>query len=150
MISRSLAVGFFFFLAGCASTPQPRFYALSAAPAPSGAALTPASAISSVSVSVGPVSVPALVDRPQIVVSTSQNRVKLDERNRWDAPLQDNLSQVIAQNVVGILGTPQVSVFPKASAADAQYRVAVELQRFESMPGTAALLDATWTVLRKK
>jgi uncharacterized lipoprotein YmbA len=28
--------------------------------------------------------------------------------------------------------------------------VAVELQRFESVPGTSALLDATWTVRRKK
>jgi len=143
MIFRALAAGFLLFLAGCASTPQPRFYALSATPAP-------AIATSGLSVSVGPVSVPALVERPQIVVATSPNQVRLDELNRWAAPLQDNLAEVIAQNLLGILGTPHVSAFPKTSAADAQYRVAVELQRFESVPGTAALLDATWTVLRKK
>jgi len=143
MIFRPLAAGLFFFLTGCASTPQPRFYELSAATAPS-------IATSALSVSVGPVSVPAAVDRPQIVVSTSPNRVRLDELNRWAAPLQDNLAEVIAQNLLGILGTPHVSAFPKASGADAQYRVAVELQRFESVPGTSALLDATWTVRRKK
>jgi uncharacterized lipoprotein YmbA len=148
MISRAFAVGFlsagfFFFLAGCASTPEPRFYALSATPAPAGAA-------SAVSVSLGPVSVPAVVDRPQIVVSRGPNRVSLDELNLWAAPLQDNLAGVIAQNLVGLLGTPRVSTFPKMPGADAQYRVAVELQRFESTPGTAALLDATWTVRRMK
>src|SRR4051812_46208147 len=119
---RSLALGFFLFLPGCASTPPPRFYALSAAPAPAGAASTPSAAASALSVAVGPVSVPALVDRPQIVVSTSPNRVRLDEGNRWAAPLQDNLSEVIAQNLLGILGTPHVSAFPGAAAADAQYR----------------------------
>src|SRR5258708_22061623 len=143
MSSRSLAAGFFVFLMGCASTPEPRFYALSATPAPS-------SASSALSVSVGPVSVPAALDRPQIVVSTSPNQVRLDELNRWAAPLQDNLAEVIAQNLLGLLGTPRVSAFPKMPAADAQYRVAVEVQRFESAPGTAAVLDATWTVLRKK
>jgi uncharacterized protein len=150
VISRSLAAGFFLFLMGCASTPEPRFYALSAVPAPSGAALTPSTASSALSVSVGPVSVPAALERPQIVVSTGPNQVRLDELNRWAAPLQDNLSEVIAQNLLGLLGAAQVSSFPKMPAADAQYRVAVELQRFESVPGTEALLEATWTVLRKK
>ncbi len=153
MIARVLAAGFLLFLAGCASTPQPRFYALSAsgtASTLSGSASTGASAASAISVSVGPVSVPALVERPQIVVSTGPNQVRLDDLNRWAAPLQDNLSEVIAQNLLGLLGAAQVSSFPKMPAADAQYRVAVELQRFESVPGTEALLEATWTVLRKK
>jgi uncharacterized lipoprotein YmbA len=143
VISRALTAGFLFFIAGCASTPQPRFYALSATPASSGAA-------SSVSVSVGPVAVPAALDRPQIVVSTGPNEVRLDDLNRWAAPLQDNLAEIIAQNLLGLLGTPNVSLFPKMSAADAQYRVAVEVQRFESVAGTAAVLEASWTVLRTK
>jgi uncharacterized lipoprotein YmbA len=143
VIPRAVTVGFLFFIAGCASTPQPRFYALSATPASSAAA-------SSVSVSVGPVSVPAALDRPQIVLSTGPNEVRLDDLNRWAAPLQDNLAEIIAQNLLGLLGTPNVSLFPKMPAADAQYRVAVEVQRFESVAGTAAVLEATWTVLRKK
>lgn len=152
MIARSVAAGFFLFLAACASTPQPRFYSLSALPAPasasSGGAST-ASIASAVSVAVGPVSLPAALDRPQIVVRTGANELRLDDLNRWAGPLQDNLAEVIAQNLLGLLGTPHVSVFPKMPAADAQYRVAVEVQRFESAPGTAAVLDATWTVLRK-
>lgn len=142
MIFRRLAVGILFFLMGCASTPAPRYYTLSAlAPA--------ATSASGLSVSVGPVSVPAAVDRPQIVVSTGANQVSLDEFNRWAAPLQEGLSVVIAENLAGILATPSVTVFPRESSADANYRVAVDLQRFESTPGVSAVMEATWIVRRR-
>ena len=55
--------------AGCASSPVTRFYTLSAAAAP-------AATSSQLSVVVGPVSVPAVVDRPQIVVTTGPNQVR--------------------------------------------------------------------------
>jgi uncharacterized lipoprotein YmbA len=129
--------------AGCSSTPQPRLYSLSATPAAS-------TASSNLSVSVGPVSVPEAVDRPQIVVSTAANELRLDDFNRWAAPLRESLAEVIAQNLGAILGTPRVSVFPQTSSADSQYRVAVELQRFESRPGASAALEAAWTVRRRR
>jgi uncharacterized protein len=129
--------------AGCGSTPPSRFYTLSAAS-------TPATTSSSLSVAVGPVSVPAAVDRPEIVVRTSANEVRLDEFNRWAAPLQEDLSRVIAENLVAMLGTPRVTQFPQTLSADADYRVAIEVQRFESAPGKSATLDAVWIVRRTK
>ena len=128
--------------AGCASTPA-RFYALSAV-------TTPAAAPSELSVAVGPVSVPAVVDRPQIVVSTGPNQVQLDEFNRWASPLQNNLARVVAENLVALLGTPRVTLYPQSLGTDAEYRAAIEVQRFESAPGEAATLDAVWTVRRAK
>ena len=83
--------------AGCASTPPSRFYTLRAA---SGPAATP----SNLSVAVGPVSVPAVVDRPQIVVNMGPNQVRLEEFNRWAAPLQSNIARVIADNLVANAG----------------------------------------------
>jgi uncharacterized lipoprotein YmbA len=151
MLFRALAVGILFLQMGCASTPPPRYYTLGAiAPASTGSSSAPASTVSALSVSVGPVSVPAVVDRPQIVVSLSENQVSFDESNRWAAPLQDGLCAVIAENLAGILGTPSVTVFPKESGADANYRVAVYLERFESAPGVSAVMEATWVVRRAK
>jgi uncharacterized lipoprotein YmbA len=92
--------------------------------------------------------VPAVVDRPQFVITTGPNQVRLDEFNRWASPLQDNISRVVAENLVPMLGTPRVTQFPQNASASAQYRVAIEVQRFESMPGEAASLDAVWTVRR--
>jgi uncharacterized protein len=128
--------------AGCAS-PASRFYTLSAANPP---AATP----SNLSVVVGPVSVPAVVDRPQIVVSTGPNQVRLEEFNRWAAPLQNTIARVVAENLVAMLGTPRVILFSQTLGGDVDYRAAIEVQRFESAPGEAAILDAVWTVSRAK
>ena len=124
--------------AGCASTPS-KFYTLSPASEPGGATAV-------YSVAVGPVSVPAMVDRPQMVVTISPNQVGMDEFSRWASPLQNDIARVVAENLVKILGTPLVSVFPQATAAGASYRVLIDVMRFESAPGKSATLDAVWTV----
>jgi uncharacterized lipoprotein YmbA len=129
--------------AGCASTPAARYYTLNATP-------TPAATSSDLSVVVGPVSVPALVDRPQIVVSASPNQMQVEEFNRWASPLQDNISRVVVQNLVAMLGAPRVTLSSQMVSADVGYRVAIEVQSFASTLGEAAMLDAVWTVRRMK
>jgi len=128
--------------AGCSSDPA-HFYTLSAT-------ATPAPATSKLAVAVGSVSVPAAVDRPQIVVSTSANTVAIDEFNRWASPLQDNIARVVAENLVAILGTQRVTLFPQTVTPDVDYRVQIEVRTFESAPGKSATLNAVWTVRRTK
>jgi len=137
----SIPCAFVILVAGCASTPASHFYTLSAA-------TTPAATSSDLAVVVGPVSVPAVVDRPQIVVTTGPNQIRVEEFSRWASPLQDNISRVVAQNLVALLGTPHVTLSPQTLSADAGYRVAIEVQSFESTPGNSAMLDAAWTVRR--
>jgi len=131
------------FIAGCASTPASRFYTLSAASGP-------AAPSSNLSIAVGPVTVPAVIDRPQIVVDTGPNQVRLEEFNRWAAPLQNNIALVVADNLVQMLGTPRVTLAVQTLSAEADYRAAVDVQSFQSALGEAALLDAVWTVRRSK
>ncbi len=125
----------------CGSTPPSRFYTLSATTLSNS---TP----STLSVAIGPVSVPAVVDRPEIVVSTSSNEVRLEEFNRWAAPLQEELPRVIAENLAAMLGTPHVTLFPQSLGTDVEFRVTVEVQRFESEPAKGATLHAVWIVRR--
>src|SRR5437763_14788570 len=110
--------------AGCGATPASHFYTLSAASIPN-------TTSSDVSVAVRPVSVPAAIDRPQIVVTMSANQVWLDEFNRWASPLQNNIARVVAENLVTVLGTPRVTLSPQTWAAAADYRAAIEGQRFD-------------------
>lgn len=128
---------------GCASTPPAQFYTLSPG-------AKQADAAASYSIAVGPVSVPAVVDRPQIVVRTGPNQVTFDEFNRWASPLQSDIARVVAENLASTLGTPSVTVFPQSSGDGASYRVVIDTLRFESVPGEAATLDALWTVLSQK
>ncbi len=123
---------------GCAS-PRSNFYTLNAT-------ATPLSTGADYSVSVGPVSVPAEVDRPQIVVRVAPNQVAVDEFHRWASPLPDAIARIVAQNLAATLGTPRVAVFPRPAAAGARYRVVIDVVRFESAPGEAASLDAAWSV----
>ncbi len=129
--------------AGCGTSPPSRFYTLSATAAP-------AASTSSLLVAVGPVTVPAVVDRPELVITTGTNSVKLDEFNRWASPLQDNVSRAVAENLVALLGTPRVILFPQPLATNPDYRVAIEIRTFDSAPGTAATIDAVWTIRRAK
>ena len=130
-------------LVGCGSTPNPRFYSLSSV-APTAATPT------DLSMAVGPVTIPATVDRPQIVNTVGPNRVRLEEFDRWAAPLQSDIARVIVANLVVALGTPRVTLASQPVAASVDYRAAVEVQRFDSALGDAATLDAVWTVARIK
>ena len=132
---------FVIFVPGCGTSPSPRYYTLSAGAAPGGSS-------TNLSLAVGPVSVPAVVDRPQFVISAGKNRVTLDEFNQWASPLQNDIARVVAKNATALLGTSRVTLSSDTWSADADYRVGIGVQRFDSIPGEAALLDAVWTVRR--
>jgi uncharacterized lipoprotein YmbA len=143
-------------LAGCA-TPRSDFYTLSASAKPAGAAAASSVAVgrssaltgardTRPSVAVGPVSVPAIVDRPQFVVRTAPNEVAIDEFHRWGAPLQSEIARVVAEDLSVLLGTSHVAVFPKPTAVGARYRAAIDVMVFDSAPGAETALDAVWTV----
>jgi uncharacterized lipoprotein YmbA len=129
--------------AGCASPPS-HFYTLNATAKSDGSPAAP------YAVAVGPVSIPALVDRPEFAISVPPNRIVLEEFNRWATPLNDNIASVIAGDLAVLLGTPRVSVAPSASV-DPAYRVTINVQRFESirneaMKNEAVLIEALWLV----
>jgi uncharacterized protein len=128
-------------VSGCGTTAPSRFYTLDATAVADGAAPVRDT------IMVGPVSVPAAVDRPQFVVQAAPNRVDIDEFNRWAAPLSDGIAQAVAGDLVKLLGTPNVATAPMANF-DPAYRVTIDVQRFESVPGQAAQLEAVWTVHR--
>ena len=124
--------------AGCGTSPPSRFYTLDATAAAT--ATTSTAAQSALVIAVG----------PEFVVSAGPNEVKIDDFNRWAAPLQDGLSRAVAENLVALLGTPRVVRFPQPLAIEADYRVVIEVRTFDSAPGQSAALDAVWTIRRSK
>ncbi|MGO9266438.1 MAG: membrane integrity-associated transporter subunit PqiC [Candidatus Binataceae bacterium] len=124
---------------GCGTSAPARFYTLDSTATPNGAPVT------RVAVTVGPVSIPAAVDQPQFVVQVASNRVEIDEFNRWDAPLGDSIARAVAGDLTVLLGTPNVAAAPFANF-DPTYTVTIEVQRFDSIRGEAALVEALWTV----
>ena len=125
--------------AGCGATSPSRFYTLdSTATAGTGVSPPPA-------VMIGAVSVPASVDQPQFVMQVAENRVEVDEFNRWAAPLNDSIARAVAGDLATQLGTPNVASARLANF-NPSYVVTIEVQRFESTRGKTALIDAVWAV----
>ena len=100
-------------LAGCASPPS-RFYTLSGPPSP-GASASQAG----VAVALEPVVIPAVVDRPEIVVTVGENEVWLDEFNRWASPLADAIALATAENLAAALATQRVTLLGQTAGASA-------------------------------
>ncbi|WP_353092807.1 PqiC family protein [Methylibium sp.] len=132
--------------AGCASAPPERFYRL--AVAPSTAVPVMAAAGDGPVVTVGAVTLPALVDRPQIVTLAAGSRVEVSEAHRWAEPLRFALGRVVAEQLAAALGTPLVYAYPQLAVADAAFRVTLNVQRFDATRGVAVDDELLWTVRR--
>ncbi|MFH0351268.1 MAG: membrane integrity-associated transporter subunit PqiC [Chromatiales bacterium] len=131
-------------LAGCGSPPKERFYTLSAA----GVAANVTAAEARDPVVVGPVTLPEVVDRPQLVVRVGANEVAILEQHRWAEPLKSEIPRLIARTLSQLLGTSRVSAYPESTSQEAHLRVAVDILRFEAAPGIEVSVEALWSVRR--
>jgi uncharacterized protein len=129
-------------LAGCGSSPKPTYYTLSSSLAPAKQVQPTAS----FSVVVGPVTLPELVDRPELVVRAAANRVLLVDQHRWAEPLKREVPRVIASNLSRLLGTTRVFAYQQSGPGEVDYRVVMDFERFDSIPGDSVMLDARWSV----
>jgi uncharacterized lipoprotein YmbA len=142
-IARLGALALALALAACVGAPAPReqFFTLAS---PNPGVAPPASA--SPSVFVGPISVPAAVDRTSMVLSTAPNQVEISDQYRWAEPLRDGIARVIAETLSRELGSSRVLSSRMAAGTKVDYRVAIEVQRFDSSLDEGATLDALWTI----
>jgi uncharacterized lipoprotein YmbA len=132
-------------LAGCGSSPKPKFYTLSPQ-APAMESAPAAAPTGRPSVGVASVTLPDAVDRPQLVTRAGANEVTIAEQHRWAGPLKDEVPRVLAENLSRLTGNPQVAAHPAAAAGLADYRVVTDFQRFEGAVGGEVVLEALWMV----
>ncbi|MFA7405386.1 MAG: PqiC family protein [Pelobacteraceae bacterium] len=131
-------------IGGCSRSPRVSFYTLEPA-----AQVEDVAAISVVpEIAVGPVTLPEVVDRPQFVVRVAANRVDILETHRWAEPLKSEIPRLIAESLGRLLGSNSVSSYLQHSGSNPEYRVFVDIQRFESMPGQAVTVEAVWSLRR--
>lgn len=133
-----------FAAAACSRSPRVTFYTLE----PGAQAENAAAATAVPAVSVGPVTLPEVVDRPQLVVRVAANRVEILETHRWAEPLKSEIPRLIAENLRRLLGSSRVSSHLQHAGADTDLRVLVDILRFESSPGEAVTVEAVWSLRR--
>ena len=133
-------------LAGCATTPPAQFYTLAPLQAPE------AKSVSALrfTVAVGPVILPELLQRPQIVTRTRDDRVAFAAFQRWAGSLADETKRVLAVNLGTLLLEAGAVVTTDDLAIDPDIRVVVNINRFDGTPGGAVWLNAVWTLAPRK
>ncbi|MHC4591918.1 MAG: PqiC family protein [Planctomycetota bacterium] len=141
----SLALGVLAVAAGCARTQPSRFFMLSPLAASTEAAEGPSDG--GLAIGVGPVELPGHLDRPEIVTRTSDNELQLAEFHRWAEPLGDGITRVLADDLSILLPSDHVAVFPWSVATAVDYRVVVDIARFDGQLSERALLEARWTIV---
>ncbi|MGZ8136972.1 MAG: PqiC family protein [Methylococcaceae bacterium] len=87
-------------LSACAETPSPKFYVLESLSPPAAPVIGGANKRS---IGIGPVTIPSLLERRQIVTQTGDNNVDIAEFHQWAAPIKDNIIQVLQQNLAALL-----------------------------------------------
>jgi uncharacterized protein len=129
-------------MAACASSPTSNFYTLAG---PTGAGAQLASSSVPFYFELAPVDMPQQVAKNQLVVQTSPAQVKVLEDERWASLPADEVRRALSADLTQRLGS--IDVYGTAAPPSATvYRVKVSVQRFESWPGSQAVIDAVWSV----
>jgi len=97
-------------------------------------------------IGIGPVTLPAYLERTRMVTRRADNELQFLETARWAEPLQEALLHTMADNVGLILGTSDVVLHPWYATNRPDYSVTLDVMRFERDAEGAATLAARWDI----
>ena len=136
-------------LIGCAGTSPPtRYYLLQPMPGTAPLQHQPGSE-AELTLGIGPVALPDYLDRQQIVTLLAENRTELAEYDRWAEPLKENFIRVLKENLATILDTPYILQEPWSISDSVDYRLEIEVIRFDADTSNTAVLAARWFIVRQ-
>jgi uncharacterized lipoprotein YmbA len=132
-------------LAACASAPLHYYTLVSPASELTGGPVSPsAESGAALPFELLPVSVPAQVDQPQLVVREGGQGVALLEGERWIAPLGDEVRSALSADLARELHSQDVSGLPGNDKP--LLRIKLDVRRFDSQPGSYALIEGSWSL----
>ena len=134
-------------LAGCLSNPTrpSNFYVLN--PEPGQPVAGRQTSPEPLSLVLGPVELPEIYERPQIVTRSATNRVELAEFDRWGGALNKDITRVLAQNLMARLNTDNVQLYPISGRDKPDFQLGLRFFRLDGDPQTSAYLDGAWRLL---
>jgi len=139
----SLVLLFTLALSGCigGSSPAVRFYVLSPlAPVEATAAEKP------LAIEISTIHLPQYLDRPHLVTRSGNNRLKILQSHQWAGNLRKDMVRTLAVNLSQLLNTPNVSIAPHRTSTQGDYRVSIEIIKFEKDTDDHVRLSAQWQI----
>lgn len=130
-------------LLGGGTRESTRFFILKPIPVQATAPI-PSIGPDTLSVGIGPVKLPDSLNRQQMVTRVSENEVRIEPFYRWAAPLGQNITSVLAENLSSLLNTNHIVPFPWATASRPAYQLRVTVVEFMGSLGGEAALEVRW------
>ena len=134
-----------FVMTACSASPEIRYYTLSAEPGPKSTATT-GTRMDRAAYVIDAVTIPDLLDRPQIVLRAGPNGVDVLDDDRWAAPLPDLLQRVLAADLSSRLGAGAIIDPGLPSAEHSARRITISILEFDAARDGQSVLDASWTI----
>jgi uncharacterized protein len=134
-------------ISACSSSPKINYFSLQGPAHP-----TPqfqSQQVRSLSVQVGLVTVPELVDRLPLVVRLSDNRLEISESNRWAEPLKGQIARHLAEQLAAVPGLGPVTLMNQDGGGEADVRVSLDITDIQAIRGSSVVMRASWVVRRK-
>lgn len=128
-------------VASCGSTPPARFYTLASV---AGSGEGRVAARPQKIVGIGPVALAAYLNYPGITTRNGPNTVSRSELDRWGGALGDEVTRVLVENVGQLTGGGSYLVLPWLEAAAVDYRLQLNITRFDGPLEGPVVLNAGW------
>ena len=136
-------------LCACANSPLTRFYTLMPTSEP---ALVDVAAdrCSRITLALGPITLPDHLARSQLVSRQpdADMQLRINEFVRWGAPLPREFQHALTDAVGRHLRVAALVTYPLQDRFDVDWRISVDMQRFDGVAGGPVHLLAQWTVWR--
>ena len=148
MIKKILFLALLSILASCSNSSTDasagtRFYSLSS--------LAPGNASNeNLRIGVGPIEIPRLINRPQIISRKNDTEIIMAEAHQWGGSHKEELIQVITDNLSSLLKTEKIEQYPWKFAFKPNYQVRINIERFDGELGKSITLKARWRLLKNK
>ncbi len=128
-------------LTSCSTSPAPRLYIIEPMSASASTQID-----NDFSIGVAPVTLPAHLNRKEIVTHDQRYRVNSAEFDRWAEPLDHNITNALAENLSVLIPSDQVFAYPWDSAHNFDFTVQVRVITFGANPNGEVELSASWTI----
>ena len=127
-------------------TPPTRYYVLNSLYSAE-KKTAPVAILKKAAVGVGPIKLSQVLDRPQIIMRTSRNEIRVADLERWAGPLNEIMANVIVDNLTNLLPGTKIIKFPWQATISVTYQVTMDITRFDGMPGGDVNLRTRWGIL---
>ncbi len=129
-------------LAGCAAAPD-HFYTLNPLP-DAGGRMAPESTTVHARLNV---TIPSIVDRSEMVLTTSRSGISIPDHERWAAPLSDQVSNTLARDIERRRADLLVGDGRFDQGSSPPTSIKVDIVRMTVERGGEARIDAHWRIV---